>query len=94
MIVAIFSLPSDDDVLESATKLGLIFFFINNGLKDLSNTCWRKYICFVLHVKYKTAPSHVHLVVHKLRASTAASLNFPIQNNKKYTFCYFNNSSF
>jgi hypothetical protein len=29
MIVARFSLPSDDDVLESATKLGLIFFFLS-----------------------------------------------------------------
>jgi hypothetical protein len=39
---------------------------ISNGLKDLSNTCWRKYICSVLHEKYQKAPSHIHLVVHKL----------------------------
>jgi hypothetical protein len=29
-----------------------------------------------------------------IRASTAGSSNFPLQNNTKYTFCYFNNSLF
>ena len=29
-----------------------------------------------------------------LRAFTAASLNLTLQNNKKYTFCYFNNLPF
>jgi uncharacterized protein (DUF1919 family) len=39
---------------------------ISNDLKDITNTCWRKYICSVLNEKYKAALSHVHLVVHKL----------------------------
>jgi hypothetical protein len=32
--------------------------------------------------------------VSALRAFTATSSNFTLQNNKKYTFSYFNNSPF
>jgi hypothetical protein len=34
------------------------------------------------------------LSLKNLRASTAASSNFPLQNNQKHTFGYFNNPFF